>query len=56
MKYTIIKTSILILVIFAFAPACMSQFDILIGSSDYEKKYQAAFEYFNKEKYEKAAQ
>lgn len=35
--------------------ACRSQYDALLSGSDVDAKYKAAFEYFNKGKYRKAA-
>ena len=35
--------------------SCKSQFDALVAGNDVDAKYKAAFEYFNKGKYQKAA-
>ena len=36
--------------------ACKSQYEILLSSNDLDAKYQAAMEFFNNKKYQKAAQ
>lgn len=51
MKYRIILP--LILAIAAFA-SCKSEYDLLCASSDTDKKYEGAFNYYNQGKYEKA--
>lgn len=37
------------------AVSCKSQYDVLLTSNDVDAKYKAAFEYFNRGKYQKAA-
>ena len=43
-------------VLFAAMTACKSQYDTLLGSNDVDAKYEAAMDYFNNRKYQKAAQ
>lgn len=38
------------------AGACKSQYELLLEGNDVDKKYEAAFDYFNQGKYSKAAQ
>lgn len=38
-----------------FTCSCKSQYELLLQSNDADAKYEAAFEYFNNEKYSKAA-
>ncbi len=40
----------------ALSVSCKSQYDLLLGSTDYDLKYEKAFEYFNNEKYRKAGE
>ncbi|MBQ2069048.1 MAG: outer membrane protein assembly factor BamD [Bacteroidales bacterium] len=54
MKHNIVKL-LFIAAIAAGALACSSKFDKLLSSNDVDEKYKAAFEYFNKGKYRKAA-
>ena len=42
-------------VLLSACAACRSQYDALLSGSDVDAKYKAAFEYFNKGKYRKAA-
>lgn len=42
-------------VIILAAVSCKSQYDTLLSSNDADAKYKAAFEYFNKGKYQKSA-
>ncbi len=44
-----------LLAAFALLPSCKSQYDIVLESSDVDLKYKAAFDYFNKGKYTRAA-
>lgn len=37
-------------------PACKSQYEVLLSGNDVDAKYNAAFEYFNKGKYRRAAE
>lgn len=39
----------------ALSVSCKSQYEILLNSNDADAKYEAAFKYFNEEKYSKAA-
>lgn len=50
-----IKWSIAAAAVLALVAACSSKFDSLLASNDVELKYKAAFEYFEKGKYRKAA-
>lgn len=43
-------------VMIAALTSCKSQFEALVNGSDVDAKYAAAFDYFNKGKYQKAAQ
>lgn len=53
MKYLrFVPSLVLALALFS---ACKSQYDSLLSSSDVDEKYKAAFDYFNKSKYQKAA-
>lgn len=50
------KKKILILfALVALATSCKSQFELLLQSNDVDAKYKAAFEFYNKGKYSKAA-
>ena len=49
-KYVIIALAVLA------AAACKTQYDALLSSNDVDAKYQAAMDYFNNRKYQKAAQ
>ena len=49
------KYAIIALAALAIA-ACETQYEALLGSSDVDAKYDAAMEYFNNKKYQKAAQ
>lgn len=40
---------------FAILPGCKSQYEALLSGNDVDAKYKAAFSYFNKGKYKKAA-
>ena len=42
--------------LFLAAVSCKSQYELLLSGNDSEAKYRAAFEYFNRGKYQKAAQ
>lgn len=46
---------ILALALVAASTSCKSQFELLLNSNDVDAKYAGAFEYFNNEKYSKAA-
>ena len=50
-------TTKVILGVFAVlaASSCKSQYDTLLSSNDVDTKYKAAFDYFNKGKYQKSA-
>ena len=50
-----LKISLLTILAVAAAASCKSQYDALLASNDVEAKYRGAFEYFEKEKYQKAA-
>ncbi len=43
-------------IILLFTVSCKSQYDALLASSDVDLKYAGAFDYFNKGKFQKAAQ
>ena len=49
------KITLLGLAAMAAAASCKSQFDALYASNDVDAKYEGAFEYFNRGKYQKAA-
>ena len=53
MKFT--GKVILGVLVISAAVSCKSQFDALLSSNDVDAKYKAAFELFNKGKYQKAA-
>ena len=55
MKRSTILTALAALAL-ALVPACKSQYDMLLESSDVDAKYKAAFDYFNNGKYTRAAQ
>lgn len=55
MKNKIIKFAVLSLAL-ATAWACKSQYEALLASNDVDAKYEAAMNYFNNKKYQKAAQ
>lgn len=50
-----LKLAILIIPVLVSLNSCKSQYDMLLSGSDVDAKYKAAFDYFNKEKYQKAA-
>lgn len=50
-----VRILIAALVALSAASACRSQYEALLNSNDAEAKYEAAFEYFNNRKYNKAA-
>lgn len=50
-----LKILMLITVAVAAVSSCKSQYEILLNSNDADAKYQAAFKYFEEEKYSKAA-
>ena len=45
-----------VLAFVAFLPSCKSRYESILSSSDADLKYNAAFEMFNRGKYNKAAQ
>ena len=51
----IYKKIVLLALALAAAAACRSQFDMLLNSNDIDSKYTAAFDYFNRGKFEKAS-
>lgn len=51
-----IKIIVLAAAAVSAAGACKSQYDLMLESNDVDAKYKAAFEYFNKGKYTRAAQ
>ena len=53
MKY--IRFFFLALGAMLLAASCKSQYELLLNSNDADIKYDAAFKYFNEEKYQKAA-
>lgn len=50
-----IKTTLSALVLLALAVSCKSEYEALLASNDVDAKYEAAFNYFNKGRYNKAA-
>ncbi|MBQ9660153.1 MAG: outer membrane protein assembly factor BamD [Bacteroidales bacterium] len=56
MKRSTILTLFSVLFVLAGIPACKSQYDQILESSDVELKYKTAFDYFNAGKYNRAAQ
>lgn len=50
-----IRLSIIAVCAVLMAVSCKSQFEMLLNSNDVDTKYAAAFQYFNEEKYQKAA-
>ena len=50
-----LKMTLWAALLLAGAVACKSQYDTLLASNDVDAKYKAAFEYFNKGRYQKAA-
>ena len=53
MKY--VRTAVAALFAIWAAASCKSQYELLLNGNDTEAKYEAAFEYFNNRKYNKAA-
>ena len=53
MRFNRILTALLAAL--ALLPSCKSQYDAMLESSDVDMKYKAAFDYFNKGKYTRAA-
>jgi len=51
-----IRTLLIPLLLLMATVSCKSQFELMLQSSDVQAKYDAAFEYFNLGKYNKAAQ
>ena len=51
----IVKTLAVSALLMLCCAACKSQYDALLSGNDVDAKYKAAFEYFNKGKYKKAA-
>lgn len=49
------KTLLLVVAVASATLSCSSKYDTLLMSNDVDAKYKAAFEYFNKGKYRKAA-
>lgn len=54
MKY--IKSILAVILVLAAASACKTQYDLVLEGHDVDAKYKAAFDYFNKGKYLKAAE
>ena len=50
------KRLIILLVFCAGFVSCKSEFEALLASHDVQKKYDTAFDYFGKKKYNRAAQ
>lgn len=50
-----LKLSIIVSAAVVATVSCASQYDLLLSSTDVDKKYEAAFDYFNAGKYQKAA-
>ena len=51
-----IKLAVAAVLCVAAAFACKSQYEVLLASNDVDAKYNAAMEYFNNKRYQKAAQ
>jgi len=49
------KKILIVFLALAAAVSCKSQYDAMLASTDVDAKYQAAFDYFNDGKYQKAA-
>ena len=54
MKKSYIAAGLCLLVLAAFS--CKSQYEVLLSSNDVDAKYEAAMNYFNNKKYQRAAQ
>ena len=54
MRY--LKLSALLALCLSAALSCKSQYEVLLASGDVDAKYEAAMNYFNQKKYQKAAQ
>ena len=50
-----LKITLIAVASILFVYSCKSQYDALLNSNDADAKYKAAFEYFNNNKYQKAA-
>ncbi|MBQ7195632.1 MAG: outer membrane protein assembly factor BamD [Bacteroidales bacterium] len=50
------KVLLLVLSALALLSSCKSQYDILLESNDADAKYEAAFDYFNRGKFQKSAE
>ena len=50
-----LKITLIAVASILFVYSCKSQYDTLLNSNDADAKYKAAFEYFNNNKYQKAA-
>ena len=53
MRY--LKISVLVAAVLMAAASCKSQYDSLLASNDVDAKYNGAFDYYNRGKYQKAA-
>ena len=53
MRY--LKISVLVAAVLMAAASCKSQYDALLASNDVDAKYNGAFDYYNRGKYQKAA-
>ena len=51
----IVRLSVVLLLLMAAFQSCKSEYDALLNSTDVDKKYSAAFDFFNHGKYNKAA-
>lgn len=49
------RTALIAAAVLLCSAACKSQYDALLASNDVEEKYKAAFEYFQRERYQRAA-
>ena len=54
-KMNIYKKILFLALVLAAAASCRSQFDMILNSNDVDSKYTAAFDYFNRGKFEKAS-
>ena len=50
------KVLFLMLSALALLSSCKSQYDVLLESNDADAKYEAAFDYFNRGKFQKSAE
>ncbi len=55
MEMRYLKISVLVAAVLMAAASCKSQYDALLASNDVDAKYNGAFDYYNRGKYQKAA-